>query len=145
MTSTFGVAQPIALIIEIALGMDLIKRTVTEMFDELVAKLRDHNACIGIKTLDEAADAIEELSREYESVAASLNKSVELVRKLQQPRWIPVTERLPGKHQWCLVVGENLYDMDFINSQGAWHMHDKPFLPIDYWMPLPEPPKGETP
>ena len=33
------------------------------MYEELIAKLRDHNACIGIKTLDEAADAIEELSR----------------------------------------------------------------------------------
>lgn len=33
------------------------------MYEELVAKLRDHNACISIKTLDDAADAIEELSR----------------------------------------------------------------------------------
>ena len=38
------------------------KRTVTEMYEELVAKLRDHNACISIKTLDDAADAIEELA-----------------------------------------------------------------------------------
>ena len=33
-----------------------------EMYEELVAKLRDHNACISIKTLDDAADAIEELA-----------------------------------------------------------------------------------
>ena len=33
------------------------------MYEELVAKLRDHNACISIKTLDDAADAIEELSK----------------------------------------------------------------------------------
>lgn len=31
------------------------------MYEELIAKLRDHNSCISIKTLDEAADAIEEL------------------------------------------------------------------------------------
>lgn len=34
--------------------------------------------------LKKAADAIEELSREYESVAASLNESVELVDKLHK-------------------------------------------------------------
>ena len=34
--------------------------------------------------LKNAADAIEELSREYESVAASLNGSVELVDKLHK-------------------------------------------------------------
>ena len=39
------------------------KRTVMEMYEELTAKLRDHNACISIKTLDDAADAIEKLSR----------------------------------------------------------------------------------
>lgn len=33
------------------------------MYEELVAKLRDHNACISIKTLDDAADAIEELQK----------------------------------------------------------------------------------
>lgn len=33
------------------------------MYEELIAKLRDHNACIGIKTLDEAADTIEELQK----------------------------------------------------------------------------------
>ena len=63
---------------------------------------------------------------------------------VKRPRWIPVTERLPEKHQWCLVVGENLYDMDFINSRGVWTIHDKPYAPIDYWMPLPEPPKEAT-
>ena len=65
MTSTSGIAPQIALITEIALGMGLMERTVTEMYEELVAKLRDHNACISIKTLDEAADVIEELSAHY--------------------------------------------------------------------------------
>ena len=32
------------------------------MYEELTAKLRDHNACISIKTLDEAADAIEDMA-----------------------------------------------------------------------------------
>lgn len=107
------------------------------MYDELVKRLREscHNCklwdgcecrldgdCTGQGRL-QAADAIEELSK---------------------PRWIPVTERLPEKYQWCLVVGDNLYDKDFINSRGVWAQHDKPYAPIDYWMPLPERPKEEN-
>ena len=64
--------------------------------------------------------------------------------KTALPKWISVTERLPEKHRWALVVGENLYDMDFINSRGVWNTHDKAYAPIDYWMPLPAPPKEET-
>lgn len=37
------------------------------------------------RLMKKAADAIEELSREYESMVESLNESVELVRKLQSP------------------------------------------------------------
>ena len=48
------------------------------MYEELVKRLRSHNGWALNKTLDEAADAIEELSK---------------------PRWIPVTERLPDKFQ----------------------------------------------
>ena len=32
-------------------------------YDELIVKLRDDNACVSLKTLHEAADAIEELVR----------------------------------------------------------------------------------
>lgn len=62
----------------------------------------------------------------------------------ERDRWISVEERLPEHHNWCLVLGENLYDMDFINSRGVWNTHDKPFSPILFWRPLPEPPKEET-
>ena len=31
------------------------------MYDELIKRLRDDNACVSVKTLHEAADAIEEL------------------------------------------------------------------------------------
>ena len=35
------------------------------MYEELIAKLLDHNACIGIKTLDEAANVIDELTERH--------------------------------------------------------------------------------
>ena len=95
------------------------------MYEELVKRLREpcqYENCVLCK---EAADAIEELIREYDSIAASLTESVELVRKLnkqieelqkqvaywqaqltksmcgetlaelEKPRWVSVTERLP--------------------------------------------------
>ena len=68
------------------------------MYEELVKRLRTTYEADVIKNhgiLLEAADAIEELSQEHKSVAASLTESVELVRKLQSPRWVSVTERLP--------------------------------------------------
>lgn len=101
----------------------------------------------------EAAKTIIERLRDKcdnDEMAFALNWASRLIRDtpaadvVERPRWIPVTERLPEKHQWCLVVGENLYDMDFINSRGVWTIHDKPYAPIDYWMPLLEPPKEET-
>jgi len=67
------------------------------MYEKLVAELRAGYTEPFV--LNGAADAIEELSREYESIAASLTESVELVRKLQSPRWIPVTERLPEESE----------------------------------------------
>lgn len=72
------------------------------MYEELVKRLHQRIALTAAGSplqddLREAADAIKELSREYESIAASLNESVELVRKLQSPRWIPVTEEQDGK------------------------------------------------
>lgn len=66
------------------------------MYEELIAVLRHcgnlpcegcpRKTCEGaMVNMRKAADAIEELSQEYESVAKSLTESVELVRKLQSP------------------------------------------------------------
>lgn len=61
------------------------------MYDELVQRLREHNGWALNKTLDEAADAIEELEfacnryeKDYKDLCTYL------------PKWIPTTERLPN-------------------------------------------------
>ena len=54
------------------------------MYEDLIKKLRTHNGWALNKTLDEAADAIEELTA--------------------QTRWIPVTERLPVNTKSVLIV-----------------------------------------
>jgi hypothetical protein len=61
-------------------------------------------------------------------------------------KWIPVTERLPEEDVRVLVwVGANscnfpVIDTDRIHN-GRWVRWDEY---ITHWMPLPEPPKGET-
>ncbi len=92
------------------------------MYEELVKRLRhcseEHSGCgmcelsdtcvLRTRLLLQAADAIEELSHEYESVAKSLNESVELVRKLQSP----AADVAP-----VVRCGECLYAYD---SVGGW-------------------------
>lgn len=85
----------------------------------------------------DAADAIEGLICE---VADEHNARLDAE---ERRRWIPVTERLPEKHKWVLVVGDNLYDMDFISSRGDWTIHTDPFVFVKYWMPVPEAPLEE--
>ena len=106
-------------------------------YDELIVKLRDDNACVSLKTLHEAADAIEEL-----------------LQKMQQlPRWIPVTERLPKADEydvrgyavpylvmngWMRVTARRTKDYWVLFGEG------KVLEYVTNWMPLPEPPKEES-
>jgi len=103
----------------------LVKRLREE--SEIERWLQPHSANETPKLLDDAADAIEELSK---------------------PRWIPVTEKLPGKDVPVLVYlfGDSPY-IAWINHEGEWETEeftiDRDYLP-KAWMPLPEPPKEET-
>jgi hypothetical protein len=134
------------------------------MYEALVARVRYHIQkanFMGLKEaestllLAEAADAIEELSYENESLAKSVNETAELLHKRgTPPKWIPVTERLPEPkfaREWYLVALESgcvkslAYEKkgrtDNLFRPG-WH---ETASPVTHWMPLPEPPKeGET-
>lgn len=116
------------------------------MYEELIEKLRDHNACIGIKTLDEAANAIEELNgylaeaeRDRDEYRERLDKTNDMVEK----RWIPVTERCPEKSGDYLVFDDcrNLYVNEWHYLLKKWQYDDSR---ITHWQPLPEPPKEKT-
>lgn len=84
------------------------------------------------------------------------------IEKLQTPKWIPVTERLPTPtfaREWYLVALESGcvqtlafekggYSFEFEKDgfsdnlfQPGWH---ETASPVTHWMPLPEPPKEET-
>jgi hypothetical protein len=119
------------------------------MYDELVKDLRE-SAPKALAEADfdfvegwlkEAADAIEELSRENESLAKSVNEASDILRR----RWIPVTERLPEDRVEVLVssgmfapfIEVAFYDGLFYS---AWDGETE-IAAVTHWMPLPQPPE----
>ena len=116
------------------------------MYDELIKRLREHNGWALNETLDQAADAIEELS----AICEEQKAQIITMAAEEKPRWIPVTERLPKEGEFVLVHG-NLYPnkhdggviavskrMDWNYWQGFGRERN-----ITHWMPLPQPPKEE--
>ena len=122
------------------------------MYDELIKRLRNCTAeQNGEKTLwCQAADAIEKLrglcANQSKDCSEAVAKYLELLVK--QPRWIPVTERLPEGEKDVLVwisVGETpivAYDVDCYNEHAKrWVCFENN---VTHWMPLPDPPKEEA-
>ena len=89
-------------------------------------------------TYKEAADAIEELSKQHEAQRQSL-----IVLMNERPSWIPVTEQCPEKSGDYLVFDDcrNLYVNEWHCLLKKWQYDDSR---ITHWQPLPEPPKEET-
>ena len=125
------------------------------MYDELVKALHDGAEFLecstpGIKNsfakmCHNAADAIEELSRDLDSMNEA---NIALYGAL--PKWIPVTERLPdaGERVLCYCRA-NIYEVMKMRTDGAWVHNDKVYDSaymsgfVTHWMPLPTPPKEE--
>ena len=73
--------------------------------------------------------------------ARSPYDAIEKVRIMEEPRWIPVTERLPEKDTRvivCASLPEGIHS-DFIYEDGHWFVSTG----VTHWMPFPEPPKEE--
>lgn len=126
------------------------------MYDELVKRLREHNGWALNETLDQAADAIEELS----AICEEQKAQIITMAAEEKPRWIPVTERLPvcewgaevGNIEWiscgmvnagCFGRGGKYRDAYFRTWTDAGEGMDA--KDADYWraVTLPEPPKEE--
>ena len=75
--------------------------------------------------------------------------AVAALREQEERRWIPVTERLPEPGERVLATDGGFVGELYINSFGQWQRynvnHHSLLMALDilWWMPLPEPPKGE--
>ena len=71
------------------------------------------------------------------------------LREQEERRWIPVTERLPEPGERVLATDGGFVGELYVNSRGQWqryNVNDHSLLmalDILWWMPIPEPPKGE--
>jgi hypothetical protein len=91
------------------------------------------------------------LERYYNTTGKTLNEAADAIEELSKPSWIPVTERLPeeGKSVLVCICSDGKYDITrgwYCKNQGFCCWDDAAMESADFithWMPLPEPPKGE--
>ena len=76
--------------------------------------------------------------------------AVAALREQEERRWIPVTERLPEKNKEVVGWYKDNPFSPFRYGIVSWNGHGWVFTyaqryvdAVTYWMPLPEPPKGE--
>ena len=121
------------------------------MSDALAVLLPHSEGNATAKLYREAADAIEELSRDLDSMNEA---NIALYGAL--PKWIPVTERLPSNGTNVLVYEFGRVEQAYIttctaDSSPCWvvingysyHRISDADCPIKWWMPLPQAPKEE--
>lgn len=125
------------------------------MYEELVSHLRE---CSKIDTVEntykEAADAIERLK-----CFNALWQEAAKIAHEREPKWIPVTKRLPKErlnpntkdfeYVLCATIWGDVRPFKFGSMIGFeephfWHGSGSMDEYVTHWMPLPEPPKEET-
>lgn len=134
------------------------------MYDDLILRLRDAakmsealaillphgDGNVTAKLFNEAADAIEELSKDRDNWKATAKEEREAYQhwfdnyQRDVPNWIPVTERLPEPYTWVLVSAEGpevAFDAFYDGAQ--WKDAILNGLIVTHWMPLPQPPEEE--
>ena len=116
------------------------------MYEELVKRLRYKAGWDESGVLEEAADAIEELSREVDIDNAAMTAMDAAI-----PRWIPGTEP-PAEgepvfvHIPCRYRKQESIPMIAFWEQGQWKEYEthRTIYNVTHWQPLPEPPKEEA-
>lgn len=102
-----------------------------------------------------AADAIEELSKRLDESIPKGDAEI-IISEVAKPRWIPVTEQLPGCKCHVLVTDGKFVGEAAFFPEAIWHSNYFPptfsdpveeyedYRGVTHWQPLPKPPKEET-
>ena len=113
------------------------------MYEDLIKRLRTHNGWALNKTLDEAANVIESVSKIYQMIAEVYESEV------AKQKWIPVTEQLPEverKSYWVCTNTGYQCECRWTNNQfgigesdeWGWSIFDIPqYQKVIAWMDLP--------
>lgn len=94
---------------------------------------------------DAAIDAVERaktaITADGEIYCAKINAQMNIqLLPSAQPRWIPVSERLPQKFGYCLVSGcRSVWFASFENGEFRGILSGHALDSVVAWMPLPEP------
>ena len=109
-------------------------------YEELVKRLRAHNGWALNKTLEEAADAIEELCKQV----ASCSKSAASCSK-----WIGVEEQPPKFGVPVILArpqpgGKYKIEQGYRDTGGWWKIYGSLVKRVSHWQPLPKPPKEDA-
>ena len=84
-----------------------------------------------------------------QAVSDACVMAVAALREQEERRWIPVTERRPKCGERVLATDGVFVGEFYINKRGQWQRYNVNdysllmALDILFWMPIPEPPKGE--
>ena len=104
--------------------------------EEAIDRIREHMA---IHKLNEPRAV---------KITEALNMAIEAL-KAEQPKWIPVSERLPKKEDIpydCLVTLEHgvVCEATFLDMDAPYHKwcaNTGWLYHVTHWMPMPKPPK----
>lgn len=125
-------------------------------YDELIKELKECDACL--RFCVEYCPKTSKLNKDGKCPTTLTKKAADAIEELQNrleqalymplPKWIPVTERLPGMGEVVLVYGKRggIYTAEH-NRNGCWpgsfwKLNSKSHhCDPTHWMPLPEPPK----
>lgn len=101
-----------------------------------------------INRLEDTFEAWERWNPHNDSPSSKLSEALgmAIAALREQPRWIPVEERLPDKRMDVLIFTWDCdtYIADYIPSVKQWWVENDLRSDVSHWMPLTEPPEVEV-
>ena len=113
------------------------------MHDELVKRLRN---CVSDTVEDCAGCPYQGGYKGTYCMNGLIAEAADAIEELSNPRWIPVTERLPEKYHQVLCYGVNGMSIDYYSGESS--VLGRPLFMVSearvtHWMPLPQPPQNK--